>query len=328
MGRNLRTITHASRPAWRTYKFDDDKRLGQNLTSGNGTTIFGEVLAGTLMSLDGTDGIRPMGLQALSSGIAGANEGEMADASNFYIGDTVDLIAAVDSFDTLSIDADGAGGTMDVTALEAGDSRLRIALTDPGGATQPLAVTISDDGTNRDIDVSLETDGGSAIVSTIAEVIAAINTTLPAVVFAELDAAVGTETCVAVTQAALAGGFGIGDVIVDGRGVTDVDKTSTPNTVTFDGAVVTVASGTIMMLEDLTPEDIAGMLERQVSTIDLDNGATVGVDQQCEVALGGYAEAAQITGYDATLDRYLTGAWVPEGVLGPGMAPIFKFILA
>jgi hypothetical protein len=328
MGRNLRTITHASRPAWRTYKFDDDKRLGQNLTDGNGTTIFGEVLAGTLMSLDGADGIRPMGLQALSSGIAAANEGEMADAANFYVGDVIDLVAAVDSFDAITIDADGAGGTMDVTALEAGASRLRIALTDPGGATQPLVVSVSDDGTNRDIDVSLETDGGSAIVSTVAEVIAALNDTLGWLVYAELNAAVGTETCVAVTQAAMTGGFNVGDVIVDGRNVTDVDKDATPNTVTFDGAVVTVASGTILMLEDLTPGDIAGLLERQVSTADLDNGTLVGVDQQCEVALGGYTDASLVTGYDATLERYLTGAYVAEGVLGPGQAPIFKFVLA
>ncbi len=330
MARNLRTTTHTPRPEWRTYKFDTDKRLGKTLNADNGAAapaIYGEVLAGTLMSVDG-DGIRPLGLQALSSGIAGANQGEMADAANFYVGDVVDLIAAVDSFDTLSIDADGAGGTFDVTALEAGDSRLRIALTDPSGATQPLTLTVTDDGTNRDIDVSLETDGGSAIVSTVAEVIAALNDQLGWLVFAALDAATGAEVTIAVAQAALAGGFLLGDVIVDGRNVTVVDKTSTPNTVDFDGAVVTVASGTILMLEDLTAADIAGILERQTSTATLVNGVADGIDRQTEVGIGGYATAANVTGYDATLERYLTGAWVSSGVLGPGMAPIFQIVLA
>ena len=331
MGRNLRTIQHTSRPAWRRYRFDDDKRLGANLVHGNGTGnagLFGEVLAGTLMSQDpGGDGIRPMACQALSSEIAAANEGECADAAAFFPGDVIDIVAGADSFDTAEIDGDGAGGTFDVTALEAGDSRLRVTLSDPGGATQPLLVTISDDGTNHDIDVSLETDGGSAIVSTISEVLSALNTAAGHLVFAALDAAAGTETAIAVTVTALAGGFLLGGVIVDGRNVTEVDKTSTPNSVTFDGAVVTVPSGAIMKLEDLAPADIAGILERQVSTVALDNGAIVGVDQQCEVAIGGYVNSAEVTGLDANLIRYLSGAWVPEGILGSGQAPIFPIVV-
>jgi len=331
MARNIRTIQHTSRPAWRRYRFDDDKRLGQNCVSGNGTGnagLFGEVLAGTLMALDASgDGIRPLGLQALSSGIAAANEGEMADASGFFPGDVIDLVAAVDTFDAATIDADGAGGTIDVTALEAGDSRIRVILSDPSANSSPLAVTISDDGTNHDIDVSLETDGGGTIVSTVAEVIAALNDAAGHLVFAELNAATGAETAVAVTATALTGGFLIGEVIVDGRNVTDVDKTASPNTVTFDGAVVTVDSGTIIMIEDMTPARLAGVLERQIQTIALDNGSIVGVDQQCEVAIGGYAIDSELTGYDATLQRYLSGAWVSEGVLGAGQAPIFPFVI-
>jgi len=289
-------------------------------------TVYGEILAGTLLSKDG-DEVRPMGLQALSSGIAAANQAEMADASGFYVGDVVDLVAAVDSADTMTIDADGAGGTLDATALEPGDTRIRVELSDPRGATQPLVVTVSDDGTNHDTDVSLETDGGSAIVSTVAEVIAAINDAAGWLVYAELNAATGPETCIAVAQAARARGFLRGEAIGDGRNGTVVDKTPTPNTVDFDGAAVTVDSGTILMLEDLTPTDIGGLLERQVNTATLVSGALTGVAQQCEYAIGGYTDAAQVAGYDATLKRYLTGAWVSEGVLGAGQADIFHIVL-
>lgn len=331
MARNIVTTTHTARPNWRTYKFDSDKLLGQNLDGDNGAAVpavFGEVLAGTLMSLNGSTGVRPLPLQSLSVAISAANLGQMADAANFYLGDTIDLIAGATTFDTITIDASGTGVDMDCTALEAGDSRIRIILTDPSGNNQPLFTTVSDDGTNVDIDVSLATDGGGAITTTVDGIIAEINDEAGWLVFAELTAGAGGTVSIAVVATPLAGGANIGDVLISGRDITLLDKTATPNTITFDGAAVTVPLGTVIMLQGLAPEDIAGLLERQADTSTLVNGVLTPADQQVEVAIGGYAEATNLTGWDAALLRYFTGAFVAAGVLGPGQAPIFPFVVA
>lgn len=62
-----------------------------------------------------------------------------------------------------------------VLGLDGND--IDFEMLDPGGASQPLAVTVTGtyDGADRLVSVSLETDGGSSIISTAAEVAAAIN---------------------------------------------------------------------------------------------------------------------------------------------------------
>lgn len=328
MSRTVTTKTYASRPAWRKHAFHDEVRLSKTLDSGNGTTLFGEVLSGALMAKNAADGnVRPLALQALANPISTGNEGDVADAAGFYVADVIDFVAGVDSLDTITLDASGSSDEIDVTALEPGVSRIRVILSDPSGATQPLDVIISDDGTNLDIDVSLETDGGSAIVSTVAEVIAALNDEAGYLVFAELSAGSGAATCIAVTAAPLAGGFLLGQAINVGRNVTGVDKTSTPNTVTFDGGVVELPAGVVLMLEDMTPERFVGILDPQPNTKRLLGDDVEGFSEMVTVSLQGYAWKDRLSGHDDSLDRYMTGARVEQGVLGPGQAPTFKFIL-
>lgn len=69
---------------------------------------------------------------------------------------------------------DSAGANADVTvtpiAMTSPCSLLTITFTDPSANNQPLTVTV----TGSDIDVSLATDGGGAITSTAAQVVAAL----------------------------------------------------------------------------------------------------------------------------------------------------------
>jgi len=100
-------------------------------------------------------------------------------------------------FATLTTDS----GTSEIvwTARHPGaeGNSIRIKLTDPGGASQPLGVTVTPTVGGYDIDVSLATDGGSAIISTAAQVVAAVNAHLTAL---QLVVASGTGAGVVTAQ--------------------------------------------------------------------------------------------------------------------------------
>jgi hypothetical protein len=321
--------TYTSRRAWRRYAEFSELRRSAELSDANDSgTLYGEVLAGTLMARNaaGTH-VRPLALQSLASPIVSGNEGEFADAAGFYVGDVVDVVAHQDFHDEGSIDASGSGDTILATALEAGDSRIRVILTDPSATNQALNVVISDSGTNLDIDVLLATDGGGAITSTVQDVIDALNDEAGYLVFAELTAGSGAATAIAVTATALEGGYLQGEAILSGVDVTDVDKASTPNTVTISGSAVDLPAGVVFMLEAMTPARLVGILEQQPVTTQLVDGAVAGKVNSVSLAIMGSAIKARLTGYDDTLERYLAGGYVSEGVLGPGIAKVYKFMV-
>jgi hypothetical protein len=323
------SVAVTPQPAWRLYKFRDDEVLPAYLAAGNlasPSTPFGEILSGTLMCYDPADptaGCRPMPVQQLESAIVAANVGEVDDAANFYVGDEIDIVAGEDLYDEVTFTAGASGAEIKAVAKNPGDTRMRITLIDPGAASQPLTVVVADDGTNLDVSVYLATDGGSVITSTVQDVIDALNNGATfALLFATLDSGAGGELAIAVSAQALTGGFLEGEVIVDGRNVTDVDKTSSPNTVTFDGATVDVPATAVLKLADLIPEFVAGVLVPQPDTIQRISGQDVEQGYLVELAIAGAVIASLLTGYEALLaESYLQGGHVSSGVLGPGTAP-------
>jgi len=94
---------------------------------------------------------------------------------------------------------------------------IQVELVDPGGASQPLTITVAVTASGWLITVSLETDGGSAIISTAAQVIAAITADLDAselVTAANTSGSTGAGVMTAAVAANLTGGEG--PAIADG----------------------------------------------------------------------------------------------------------------
>ncbi|MFH1568524.1 MAG: hypothetical protein ABIL09_11060 [Gemmatimonadota bacterium] len=67
---------------------------------------------------------------------------------------------------------DGGGNTAEMiaTATAGGNSRIKTKVTDPSANSQPLKITITDDGTDVLLDVSVATNGGGTITSTLQHV--------------------------------------------------------------------------------------------------------------------------------------------------------------
>lgn len=111
---------------------------------------------------------------------------------------------------TLLLDSTNANS--DITCRERTPGQApTVALVDPSGANQPLTVAVS----GKAISVSLETDGGSAIVSTAAEVIAALNANAAATALISAEKAEGADTGVveAIPAAPLTGGSAAGQPV-------------------------------------------------------------------------------------------------------------------
>jgi hypothetical protein len=318
------TYEVAKRSAWRKYAANAGDLVPARHKADSGETgaePFGLVLSGTIVTYEngGDIGVRPLALQTLEDAIVSGNAGNVADARCFYPADRIDIVAGADTYDEIAFIAGSSADEITATAKAPGDSRLRVDLKDPGGASQPLSVEVVDDGTTIDVTVSLETDGGSAIVSTVAEVIAALNTgDAAAWLFAELSAGTGTETAIDTGPHALVGGALAGDELVSNRNVTDVDKTSDPNVVTFDGAAVDVPAGAVIRGVNVDPVAIAGILEDQIDTIRRRAGENVARDARVTLAIAGHIRTSLIVGWDDSLVPYLAGGEVSSGVLGQG----------
>ena len=133
------------------------------------------------------------------------------------------------------------------TAGAAGDT-IEVAFTNPGAASQSLGVTVN----GRSITVALETDGHSAIVSTAAEVVAAINADTDAnalVTAAVADGGAGGGTTAASPMTGLTGGL---DARVTGgaagNAITlEIVRPATASqslAITVDGNAITVSLAT------------------------------------------------------------------------------------
>ena len=327
MTRRYETTTHEVDRVWRKYPdIGGDKALSGTLAGHNGnSTPFGLIYGGTLMALDGNSKYRPMGAQGLDAAIAAANIAKVTDSNGFYVGDEVDFFAGADAYAEATVVADATAKTFVVTALQPGSdgNRIDIKLTDPSGNDEVLAVIITDDLTDLLIDVSLATGGAGAISSTIAEVIAAINSacTPMGLASAALLTAVGTETCIAVAKGDLAGGQLIGDELVSDRTITLIDRTTTPHEITFGGAAVDLALGD--MVANATT--CYGILSRNADTAEKVGSALVAKDRPVKVALEAVPTSANVAGYDADLVPYLMGGYA-TGKLGVTNGwPIFGF---
>lgn len=73
-------------------------RLAKDNTAvGSGATTYGEIKAGTLLAADAAGLLHPCGWQDIAATVTTANDVQVDDATNFYVGDTVDVYDASNS---------------------------------------------------------------------------------------------------------------------------------------------------------------------------------------------------------------------------------------
>jgi len=327
MARRYQRTAVAPVPNFRYLRWGDDIHQPIMVDSDNGTTMYGRILAGTVMSMNaGGDAWRPCGVQELDGPIAAANIAEVDDSSNFYLADVIDILAAADTFDAVTIVASAGGPpTADIlcTALEAGGSNLEIELIDPPGNNVPLSMELADYGAARVLEVTCATDGASAITSTVQEVIDIINTSV--YMSAALAAGVAADVAIAVAATALAGGVLIGDTIAGARNITLIDAVAVPNEITFDGAAVTAPAGAVVAMNDIGERIPWGILEDDLMTLETDpsTGVQTGVQQPGNLAMQGVFRQSGVTGWDRQMVPYLLPQSILEGwfALGERLAP-------
>lgn len=132
---------------------------------------------------------------------------------------------------SVTLQPGGAGGNNDITVTAkkagTGGNSIKVELKNPGAASQALKINIVGD----TIEVSLATDGTSAITSTAAQVITAINAHLTAkelVTAANATGSDGTGVVAAVAATPLAGGTDGNASAAEGVLLNDVDVTYGP----------------------------------------------------------------------------------------------------
>jgi hypothetical protein len=298
----ISTATHTPQPVWRANGRGQTNNVPAQLASGNGTTTYGEIQAGTLLAEHSGGLYHPAGDQPASAGATGVAFACL-DATNFYAGDSVRVYSSTDVYDTVAgTVVGGAGATIDVTALAPGDSTLRFVLVDPGAASQGISLEIMDDGTTRDLRVMLETDGAGTIISLVSDVIAYLSGS--GEVLAELASGALGETAIAVAATALTGGREqYDDLGSTARTVATVDKTSTPNVVTFGGANVTYITGDRLVKVGLHLP--AGVLDHDETTLRYDGTTAITMQPVTDLAVEGDARTSYLIGYHSGLARAL-----------------------
>lgn len=162
---------------------------------------------------------------------------------------------------TLTTALTGTNNDLVFTARHVGRSsaRLKVKYTDPGAASQALAVSVSyDEATNvTTINVSLATNGSSVITSTAAQISAAIAANKDANhIVSVANAAANDGTGVVTAMAATALSAGSPDGTTKGYATTDemeddsialVNGSAAPYTavVIVEGRAITLASNTL-----------------------------------------------------------------------------------
>lgn len=115
-----------------------------------------------------------------------------------------------------------------------------------------------------------------------------------------------------------------GTVVAAARNVTAVDKTSTPNTVTIDGAVVTAAdNGFILVDSGYIP---VGILEDQPDTLRRVAGTNIEREHLVTVGLEGHARTAEVIGLTDLTTKMLAGGIVEVASTFDGVPADGQFV--
>ncbi|MDP3940609.1 MAG: hypothetical protein Q8R92_21050 [Deltaproteobacteria bacterium] len=298
--------------AIRTSDYGARYLQGVTVAKDNGTTGFGQVLAGTPMGrITATGKYRPCAKQAISQGATAAAL-PVSDAACFYVGDAVDVISTLGVVGSVNLVASAGDDTIEVVGRSRDGLAHTVALADPGANDAALGQTVTRAANGvATIQISLATGGDGSISSTVVQVIAELNRgEAGSLVYASLaDGDDGTATTTAVDAAALAGGLAPGGTLLTNSTVSAVAKAANPNTVTV-GSQITVVSGDVIRARDGS-QTARGILDKTQSTYDRHASdlaqSAVYADVSAEIGWVGRYRQSLLPGYDSSLLVDLAG---------------------
>lgn len=288
-----------------------------NTTPGDGSTDYGDIDQGTVMAKDSNGKLHPAGWQKCSAASA-TNTATVEDASNFVVGDTVEIRSNAGVYDAVTINAGDNPSTLDITANAVGDSGLSIALVDPSANSQPLSFSVADDSGDTLVSVSLATDGGGAITTTVAELAAYINANTIAMGLNASNAETGADVCQAVAATDLTGGLAQYGAVASARTVSSTTST----TVVFDGAAVDIAAGDHLLKTGAWQP--AGFLDDNVHTKRYVGTTAVKSEQNGNLRIAGDVRSSQVTGSGEYVKEAMSGGPYTSPADGSVIVPPFE----
>ncbi len=277
------------------------------------------------MSKDSNGLYHPCGWQDADALGAAVNVMTVPDASNFYVGDLIEIRSLAGVKDSVTIAAGDDPSDLLIVATTFGNSLRKIKLTDAGGVSDPFAFTITDDSGEFLVDIQLTTDAGTDVDATVATLSAYIDANQVAMGFVSSTQETPADLCAAVAATALTGGVAVGAAIVSARGVT----ATTATTVTWDGATSTFAAGDYLLKTGAHRP--YGVSDRVVSTIRYVDNTLVTESKAIDVRYAGDLRSGQVTGLSDPLKLAMQGGpYVdPQAILAGTLinpAPTMGFV--
>lgn len=296
------TSTVAKKRIWRDNEVGSDNVRAAVCDEGNGTTNFGLIQAGTVMGELSSGKVRPCGLAEETTGDTATNDVTVADSSNFYVGDTVSVVAGAAQEITIAAGDDGGGGTTDIV-VKPKVAGLDLDIVVSGNGT---SYSDSYDETNKRITVNSATDVGGAATTTVEELVEALTKT-----YGHLVEVISYEDKTDILKDVGPTELGnvAGTVIASARTVS----ANASNVLTLSGATFDTEAGDIVRLDDGWQP--AGILMDVLQTKDFTTGSEVGRERHCHLALAGNAKASQCTGLGTKGKKLLAGGIVTDAAL-------------
>jgi hypothetical protein len=283
----MSTSTFSPKNVWRKNQVGADNVDAYIMASGNGTTYFGRVRAGTVIGKLASGLVRPCGVQAATGDDSATNDVTVGDVSGLFTGDVASLYY----------------GQTPETAVAAGDNPSNLTLKPRirnvkfvlavAGTSTSYSSAVTYDGTYFTLTVNSATDGGDAATTTVAEVVADLLTNYGWLIETAV-AETGADVVQAVSSTLLP--FQ-GDKKASARTLT---VNTTTKVCTLSGATFDVTTGDILMLDDgWEPVMIS---HEDVSTTRLTPEGTI-VGRQVPISGGveGNAKSANLYGVDSVI---------------------------
>ena len=313
---NVTTTALTTANVWRFNPRASENCRAAVLASGNGTTNFGEVAAGTVLADIGSGKLRPAAFQQATVLGSAANTMTVHDARGFFVGDSIIIVQGTSVEDSAVIVAGDDPSNLTVTARPSTAAGLKIDIVVAGTGT---AFSHSYDTATHKITVNSATGGGGAATTTVGDVADVLNSVYGSLCSAV--AATDADLVVDVGPTTLSGRSLAGGLIAQVREVTAVAKVvGITNTITFDGAAATWGVDDLILgYSDGGPYQWrpVGVLNSTTSTVRYVGTTEVVSEQDVSVALEGDARSTALVGHCDAMNRALAGGNFtgPDGAL-------------
>lgn len=276
---------------WRFSDREIDTINSGILAQSNGTTNFGKLARGQVLSRLANGKVRPTVFSPLTEGVSAVNVLPLEDVSGAFVGDVVDIVA---------------GSTPGVTIVAGADTTDMVVVPKKAGLSLNLVVSGNNTVLSHSyvqatgvIEVNSATDGGGAATTTLAELAALLETVYGSLIESATPDD-GTKILVDVGPTSL--GRVKGEVIAAARTVSAVDRAE--GEITVGGGALTLITGDIVRLPLWQP---VGILDRAERTNIVVDGEVLPTDVSCKYATHGDAIPSKLAGWTEALRASMSG---------------------